>query len=460
MRLYIVTILSLLFLGCMKESWFDVKSNKQLSVPTTITDLQSLMDDGYSMNSYSPMMGENASDAHYFEENRVRRLVGFALNSYTWSKLQPNRQVTDWVAINFGSYRRVYVANLVLENLQKIKLEDNVDKSKLLDIKGQALFFRGRAFYELSQIFVPFPDASIMDKKYGIPLRLESDINLKSVRSTVNETYNRIISDLKEAADLLPLYAPIKTRPSKGAAFAQLARVYLGMENYGEALKYADLALGLNSKLIDYSSLQYTSTDSPFDPYNDETIFYSFISGGSFLLSNVRIDSILFRSYQDDDLRKVAYYNYDPVRNVTQFKGTYSGPGQGTFFSGLATDELYLIRAECYARSGRINESMIDLNVLLKTRWRDKETYVDIKATSTEEALAIVLQERKKELVLRGVRWTDLRRLNRDPRFVQTFTRTVNGKVYTLEPNSYKYTFPIPDDIIEVTGMQQNPGWE
>ncbi len=61
---------------------------------------------------------------------------------------------------------------------------------------------------------------------------------------------------------------------------------------------------------------------------------------------------------------------------------------------------------------------------------------------------------------MRGLRWTDLRRLNREPRYAISLERTVLGQPYNLPPNHQHYTFPIPDDIISLSGMPQNEGWE
>ncbi len=101
---------------------------------------------------------------------------------------------------------------------------------------------------------------------------------------------------------------------------------------------------------------------------------------------------------------------------------------------------------------------MNDLNTLLQNRWRTG-TFVPFTASNADDALMQILTERRKELVLRGIRWQDLRRLNKEDRFKITITRTIAGNTYSIEPNSYKYTFPIPDDVIQLSGMKQNPGW-
>ncbi|RYE50331.1 MAG: RagB/SusD family nutrient uptake outer membrane protein, partial [Sphingobacteriales bacterium] len=120
----------------------------------------------------------------------------------------------------------------------------------------------------------------------------------------------------------------------------------------------------------------------------------------------------------------------------------------------------FLIRAECSARTGNTEEAMADLNALMEKRWvRGK--FKPFTAASPEDALTKILIERRKELIMRGVRWSDLRRLNKDPRFAKTLKRVlINGtdtKTYTLLPGDPRYILKIPADVIALTGMEQNP---
>tara|TARA_R110002033_G_scaffold36621_1_gene75228 strand:+ start:3737 stop:3916 length:180 start_codon:yes stop_codon:yes gene_type:complete len=57
--------------------------------------------------------------------------------------------------------------------------------------------------------------------------------------------------------------------------------------------------------------------------------------------------------------------------------------------------------------------------------------------------------------VWRGLRWQDIRRLNKEGAGI-TLTRTLKGENYTLPPNDPRYIFPIPDDEIALSGIKQN----
>jgi starch-binding outer membrane protein, SusD/RagB family len=84
-------------------------------------------------------------------------------------------------------------------------------------------------------------------------------------------------------------------------------------------------------------------------------------------------------------------------------------------------------------------------------------TFTGYSIADAAAALDTILVERRKELAFRGIRWSDLRRLNKEGRNI-TLTRNLNGMSYTLTPNSNLYTLPIPPDVLSFNpGMQQNP---
>ena len=158
------------------------------------------------------------------------------------------------------------------------------------------------------------------------------------------------------------------------------------------------------------------------------------------------VDSNLYKSYDQYDLRKEAFYETRPG-GETYFQGSYKGDFR--YFGGIAFDEIYLILAECNARLGQISEGLNVLNKLLEKRWVDGQ-FTPFTANNETEALTLILEHRRKELAFRGTRWSDLRRLNKDPRFAVTQTRVMQGITYTLEPNSPRYVLPTPPRELEL----------
>ncbi len=452
---------SLLLCACKK--YLELKPDKKLYVPTSLADCQALLDDYNTMNEQAyPGDGEVASDHYYVTDATYLSLVNNdERDNYIWST-QANHAVSSWSR----PYKVVFNANLVLQVLENVnpKIGEEYDR-----VKGSALFFRGYALYSLASIYCKPHDETSSGNDLGVPVRLSPDIDQIYGRGTVQQTYQQIIQDLKSAADLLPNGSSIKSRPNKQAAYAALARVYLAMRDYTNAGIYADLSLKINKNLLNFYTLSTTAT-LPFSRFNDEVIFASSLFSFSILSqTNAKITKSplypLYDSYQSDDLRKQLFFrsNTGANANTFAFKGSYQNSASN-LFNGLATDEMYLIRAECYARGGRTIEALKDLNDLLKTRWQvNKDAsgnvistkYVNYTASSPNEALAIILKEREKELIFRGIRWTDLRRLNKES-FAVTISRTVNGITYSLPPNDLRYTLLIPQDVIINTGVPQN----
>ncbi|GAA4331489.1 hypothetical protein GCM10023149_37330 [Mucilaginibacter gynuensis] len=430
----------------------EKKPNQALTVPTTLTDLRTLLDNNDDLNQ-APYLTTTCTDDIYTTKDGLLAAGSIVSNSYLWEKdVYEGQPQADWNR----PYQQVFYANVVLEGLEKLTGPDK-GTAEFLNLQGSALFIRALAFYHLAQEFaLPF-DPATASLTPGIPLRLATDVNVRSKRGTLLQTYTQIVKDLEAAKDLLPLSAAFKTRPTKPAALALLARVLQTMQIYDQAAEAATKCLKSNGSLIDYNTLDvsaYRAFPRAIPNGNVEVLYFTPLINVDFLdfPTLTAIDSTLYRSYDEHDLRKTLFFRqWD---GYVTFKGNYSG--NAAVFGGLATDEVYLIRAECYARMGNITLAMKDLNELLKNRII-KTAFSPLKAANVEEALMLILAERRKELVFRNTRWTDLRRLNQDSRFAVTLLRHIDGQEYRLPPGDRRYTFPIPDDEIRNSGIEQNP---
>ncbi|UZJ65622.1 RagB/SusD family nutrient uptake outer membrane protein [Sphingobacterium sp. KU25419] len=74
-----------------------------------------------------------------------------------------------------------------------------------------------------------------------------------------------------------------------------------------------------------------------------------------------------------------------------------------------------------------------------------------------DELLSSIILERRKELFFRGTRWADLRRLNKENHFAVDLVRIVDGKRHILKPNTSRYLWPIPNNVVELSDVFQNP---
>lgn len=449
---YIISVLffTLFFnVACKKASDLNEITDSSLSVLRTTDDAQAALDNIPVMKE-TPGLSEISADNIYLAPDSVIPLMNPVIrNAYLWNAdiFQGQELAGDW----FLPYRQVYYANSVLASLSTL----SGDATMLRQIKGAALFIRAYAFHNIALEFANLYNASTLNDP-GIPLRLTPDPEPHSIRATIGNTYDQIIKDLKDAVALLPrqVDAQKKNRPALPAAFALLARVYLSMSDYENAKVYADSSLNLYARLIDYNLIS-TSTVNPFTANNEEVLYQSNLlsATGVIYIENCLVDSSLYASFDGQDLRKFLFFT----------KGTnglpvpqFSYSGDYTRFSGLAVDEVLLIRAECNARLNQEAKALQDITTLLKMRWKNN-AYTTPPISSAGDILELALRERRKELVFRGLRWADIRRLNKFGASIM-LKRKVNGKEYSLMPGDKRYVLPIPPDVIGFNSdMPQNP---
>ena len=451
-----VTLITALLMGlsCSKND-LEVKPDQHLMVPTTLEDLQALLNNGNIMNLGPGVHIISDDDFEVFTPAAHASFGSTAeRNAYLWKQdlYESSTYMPDWD----HAYKLIFYTNVVLKGLDKI---ERVQKNSVQydNIKGSALFFRGMAFYQLATQFADAYETGTAATKLGIPLKLTVDLDEKLTRGTLQQTFDRITDDVGQAALLLANNEEaLPLKPSKLAANALLARIFLYMGNYGKALKYADACLAIRSSLIDYNSLSKTSTRpiSTQLAMSTEVIFWQLMHDYLFpLRTTTSISTEVINSYNSNDLRKDIFLR-NRNNGIYTFKGNYSG--DSFIFTGMAIDEVYLIRAECKARSGDIDGAMDDLHLLMTHRWDNRVLLPRFTAANETEALVKVLAERRKELITRGTRWSDLKRLNLDGRFAVTLRRRLDNVDYQLPPKDKRYAFPIPMVEIEAHNLQQN----
>lgn len=446
-KLSLIAIAAIIITGCTSD-WLEEKRDLKMVVPTTLKDMRALL------NNYQILGIDNigamlvSADDHFLPKEIYERGSSFTRNIYTWES-DLFRGLVDVYEWN-ESYQQIFYANNILEGLEKIE-PNAYDIEEWNDIKGGALFYRAKTNFNLAQMFAISFGKDINENSLGIPLKLSADIKAKTQRAGLVETYNQILEDLKASAYLLKIKPLRKTDASKPAAYAMLARIYLTMYDYEQAFRYADSCLSVHSALLDYNDIGGEET-YPFTPMNEEVIFQSKAFPQYIGYTNLKIDTTLYLSFSERDLRKKLFFQKDNS-GLYNFKGTYHG--DFNMFSGIATDEIFLIKAECLARLGNLAEANKVLNELLTTRY-EEGAFIPYKVDGQKEMLELILLERRKQLMFRGLRWSDLRRLNQEKETETVLRRHIGNEVYELTPNGDKYTFPIPNKIIDLTGIEQN----
>lgn len=442
-----------LYAGCGK-SFLEVKSDVSLAIPQTLADYQGLLDNSTSLmniNSAHQLGILSADELDVKLPDWQNTSISYIKSSYIWEKdALIGERIPDWE----NGYKRIMTANIVLDALNEIPR--TTDPESWDHVKGGALFFRAFNYYQLAQLFCKPFVLETATTDLGIPLRLEADITLKSYRHSVAEVYDQILNDLEAALELLPFRVPVKMRPSQQATMGLLSKVYLAMGRYEEALEYANMSLDIHDGLIDYRTIpigsQFTFAADRGES-NPEVIFHCYFGPPPLLThSTMNVSEELLALYEEGDLRMSVLYSVRPNGSII-FRGSFTGTV--SYFTGLTTSELFLIKAECLVRLNRLQEALVGLNHLLRLRYStDKFKFIE-----SQDEVAIlkrIINERRKELAFRGVRWEDLRRYNRDVGLSKMIQRHLGERIYVLEPSSPRYVLSIPQVVIDLTEMPQN----
>lgn len=359
----------------------------------------------------------------------------------------------------FASYNRIYYYNTVIDNIMDA---DGSDEQQKLSIRAEALISRALEYLYLVNGYAKYYDVRTAESDPGVPLILDEDISKKNlVRASVKDVYAQIQSDLQTALPNLPMQAKGNAfRASKAAGYGVLAKMYLYMGNYAEALKAANEVLEINNSLLDlkkYAVVKPQSsigrTNVPQDIDNPENIYIKFAPYVYGLSSKVFGSDELISLFSEDDMRLQVYFTKN-FRNIPTDKYVWAPYLRANL--AVSSPEIYLIAAECEAREGSIERAIALINKLRDNRIKNN---TDIVATDRNDALQKVLEERRRELAMSGmVRYIDLKRLNQESQFTKTVTHVTGEGTFSLEPNSPLYVLPIPAKVMRFNknSMKQN----
>lgn len=440
-------LLCMQIISCNK--FLDEKVDANLKEADNLGDLDALLNNTQIMNYYVMGLGEASADNYYLDNASWQAMEIVDREIYTWGpEIFFQNSLSTWL----DYYKTIYYSNHVLARLTKISADPGKNKHAN-EIKGQAYFFRAFAFYKLLGLFSKAYDKESAATDLGIPLRLTDDFNVPSKRASVKDCYRQILDDLYTAENLLPIEQTNRHLPSVQAVYILLSFIYQNMQDFELSLDYSRKALSINNKLKDLNN--YSPTERyPFMGSDDEIVFT--VAGGAYTLLDkkyCKIDTALYRSYEEHDLRKKLFFDVNKDGSY-YFKGSYAG-SRGLFM-GLTIADAYLTAIEALIRLNRIEESKEYLAIFLTNRYAEGHvpTFAE---KSQNELLKITLNERRKEFVMRDSRWSDIKRLNRIDQEVITPIRRLEGKEVSLLQNDNRYALPLPAEIIEISGMQQNP---
>lgn len=438
-----------------KKGALERKPSSAVLVPTSPQDLQGLLDNN-DIFGVGTFLNYLSCDEFFFSPTYfTASLQPSEQNAYTWEKeIFKNTEVpTDWAT----AYTQAFYCNVVLEGVNK--LSGSVDEKRLQALQADAMFKRSIAFYHLIQLFAPAYDSANAANDLGIPLKLTTSNEEPVFRATMKQCYEKMQDDLEKAINFLPPRPDPahRNRASRTAAWALLARIYLCKGDWQQAVVAAENSIQLYDTLIDFNNVD-TTNRTPFPEYSKEVLYPCHMPDKNnnlftgLTITGANVDTMLAHSYAPNDLRFKVFFRTRASGSVT-LNGTLNG--DLIPFMGISTSEVYLSLAEAYARLRQTTLALKYLNKLLEHRWKSGQ-FFERTASDSEEALALVLAERQRELPFRGLRWADIKRLNKQKMRI-TLQRIVDGKPILLDPDNPKYALPLPYEAIQDYGLTPNP---
>lgn len=314
-----------------------------------------------------------------------------------------------------NGYRVINVANLLLSKMNLIgtAAQDNA--------KGQLLLFRAMGHFEMVRFFAQ-PYGYTNDNSHdGIPLR--NTVLIASVqRSPVAAIYNQIISDLKEAEQLLPDTYTGNYKATKWAAKAFLAKVYFQMNDFANAYSYASQVVANPAFVLDAAyNLRFSPSLSKEGIFTIQNVTNYYSPGGE-LRGNYRSDlNIPVLNYT------TQFYNFATQDPADVRKAWYSSTLQTDYkvltkynrdvfdLPIIHLTEIKLILAESGAEiaagnAGALSAAITNINEILTRAYGGTSHNLGVNATAGL-VITTARKERELEMVGEGNRYHEIKRI-------------------------------------------------
>lgn len=434
-----------------------LRENSTPSYDEPLLNLSESRGNNITLRTFGP--ADKISDGFFFQNSNSPTL-GFSSDFYR------------------GSYQLIVSINTTLEGIDKLEKTTlaslpEADRNSILYAKGENHFLRALAYFNLIRLYGK-PYYQNAAGNTGVALKKTSDVKEIPAPSTVKEVYDFITEELKTAAQLMKTPV-VKTNSfaSKEAAWALLSRVYLYMggsmaspdATYNQAaVTYADSTLTQNGGKL--ALLQGNDYKNLFADDQDGSI------GRAKFAANKEI--IFAFDNMTGNTRIGIYYNYDPTYGMgalfipsSDLKQLFTAQDiRSNFFkvntgTGLTettkllvllyqlltrapniflrTGELYLNRAEAYAKMKNYTMARADLRTI-HTRAGLPES--DINSIADQDLLAAILKERRMELAFEGHAGYDYFR-NGLPMIRKAADN--NGKELIIQPDDPKVVLTVPN---------------
>lgn len=434
--------------------------------------------DGYSIydiaSDNAEKGGEGPSDGRYFNELAYSTLTSTnTVASQVWTR----------------AYLGIRRANLVIENVPNIKMNDEI-RNRII---AEAKFLR--AYHYLFLVIL-----------YGeVPVITEVEFDRsKIVRNDKMEVYNQIISDLEDANDILPSVSELTSdelgRVTKGAVQGYLGKTYLFMKDFEKAFHWFEKVISSNEyELIpnynelftlvgEFSKENIFEINHLYDPAHPALRNLASIRQGSagmygYGFCNPTQDFVDEFEQDDPRLWHTVYKEGDimPDGKIADVGNSETGymnkkaylqesdfpPNGDPIYSErneikLRYGILLLWYAEAAFELGDFDEALWAINKVRKrAREGDQSILPDINTVDPDSLRSAIWHEQRVEYGMENHRYFDLIRQGRFGRVMKAYSEKYNSNKGSGYQEGINDLLPIPQNEIDLSNgrLKQNPGF-
>lgn len=397
-------------------------------------------------------------------------------------------------------YKNILACNVVIKALPEMEYVEQ-DSGKYNHLAAQAYALRAYHYWCLVNTYaLPYAEENL--DKAGVVLRTEPEIDIKErERSSIRETYKLINEDIKKAEKYMEVstVSGNKHLLTQPAVWLLGSRIALFQENWDEVIRLGELFVKNNQSVFDLNTISVDKLGADSDSkgfcmmdglVNPEIVFtfgnssnaYDHLavsfSGHAYGLGfrpSKEAESSLLKSYEEGDLRLLAYFKQDvpakepakPWEDYQELKCNYQypikyrrvssdgaeKPNEKLYRENWRTVEVLLNLAEAYVRkSNTISQPAIDLLNTLRKGRISADKYSDKQVadySSSDDLLRFIWAERRRELCFEeAMRFWDLRRQGMPSIEHRWYVSWDTYETYVLPEESANYVLAIPSSEI------------
>jgi starch-binding outer membrane protein, SusD/RagB family len=409
----IILLATTIIVGLTACKKIEIKPDGSVETAEAITkesDIQAVLNSAYSPLAGSNFLGGRMQKLSEYLADQANgaTITGFDGDIVNY-KSSPNAGTSEFYKEPYFVIQR---ANKTLENLSLVTSSTATKDN----YAGQAKFLRAISHFELVRLFAQPFGYSTGNTHLGIVIKTNSEAEQLKPRNTVGEVYNIVLSDLKDAQNLLPSSNGIY--PTKWAAKAYLARVYFQMNKFDSAYKYANEVIVSSGATFDNTAAYITkrfnnpvSSEAVFSLVNDASVqrFSGLRNDGAPNLSlalQLTLPTYTAGTSNTNDLRKNWYTVVGTTYGLNKYKAN------PLILSVVHITEMKLVRAESAAElNANLPVAIADINDITTRAYAGTTSPLAV-SSSAASVKGKVRSERKLEMIYEnGDRIQEIKRI-------------------------------------------------